>query len=72
MPYEWIRNWWYRRPISRMFSVAKKLEKLEMYGQLVPRIFEFEITQEDAQFFLKYTQLRAYTPSPPAKSMQKE
>ncbi len=55
-PYRWIREWWTRRPAARLFSVTRKLEQLETYGKLVPRVFGVEITKDDGSFIRKYYQ----------------
>jgi hypothetical protein len=69
--YEWISDWWCRRPVSRLFSVTRKLEQLKIYGQLTPRVFGIEITDSDALFIREYNsqmqQLLA-----PAESKQRE
>jgi len=54
-PYEWIRDWWCRRPASRLFSVTKKLEGLDTYGRIVSQVFGFEITSKDAAFIREYS-----------------
>ncbi|BAZ25551.1 hypothetical protein NIES4073_64570 [Kalymmatonema gypsitolerans NIES-4073] len=68
-PYEWIRDWWCSRPVSRLFSITKKLEKLDLYGQLVPRIFEFEITSSYAAFIKEhYSKMRCLTKPPESET----
>ena len=69
-PYEWISNWWCRRPASRLFSVTKKLEQLKLYGQLAPRVFGIEITASDASLIRTYNSHMQQLLAPPESKQQ--
>jgi len=38
-PIQWLAEWWRRRPISRVFDLAAKVEEINEYGRLVNRVF---------------------------------
>jgi len=50
-PYEWVRDWWLRRPFAQFFHIAKEFRRIKEYNSLVQKVFGVEFEDEDIERF---------------------
>lgn len=52
-PYEWIRDWWRRRPLTQFFDVAREFRRIDEYNLLIQKVFGIECDIADIRRFEK-------------------
>ncbi|HWT05784.1 MAG TPA: hypothetical protein VN224_08505 [Xanthomonadales bacterium] len=50
-PIDWLRQWWYRRPLIQSFDVLDELKQIRRYNQLAQKVFGLEIDAADVRDF---------------------
>jgi hypothetical protein len=50
-PIEWLRNWWYRRPLAQFFDLANEFRRIQKYNKLVKKVFNIEFTAQEIASF---------------------
>jgi hypothetical protein len=50
-PVEWLRGWWYRRPLAQLFSVLDELRQIKRYNELARNIFGLELDPRSVREF---------------------
>jgi hypothetical protein len=38
-PTDWIVEWWQKRPVSKLFNLSRRIEKIEDYHKLIQKVF---------------------------------
>jgi len=47
MPYQWIRDWWLRRPVAHLLDAMQRLERVPEVLDLFQKAFSYEISLEE-------------------------
>jgi hypothetical protein len=50
-PVEWLRDWWYRRPLAQFFGLAKQFHSIREYNKLVGKVFKIEFRPQEIHDF---------------------
>lgn len=50
-PVEWLRNWWYRRPLAQFFDLVKEFRLIPEYDKLVKKVFGIEFNEQEIASF---------------------
>ena len=51
LPIEKIKDWYFRRPLNQFFNARKEFNKIEMYTELVKKVFDIEFTDSEIKSF---------------------
>lgn len=52
-PLDWIRDWWFRRPLAQFFDLANQFRSISEYNTLAKRVFKIDFTDEEIIDFTK-------------------